>query len=322
MEKTNFSIVFMGTPDFAVESLKAILQAGICVKAVVTSPDKPSGRGLQLSESPVKKYAVRYSLPVLQPVNLKAKDFLDSLKKINADLFVAVAFRMLPEAVWGLPEKGTINLHASLLPEYRGAAPINRAIMNGEKMTGVSTFFIQQKIDTGNIIYQETVKITDDMNAGELHDLLMIKGGVLLTKTIKAISENTDQATPQKELIIDSAKLKSAPKIFREDCRIDWNKDVNIVHNHIRGLSPFPGAYTEIKDSKNKIQTFKIYSGDVIDGRHDSDTGKFITDHKSYLYVTCDGGLYNIKELQPEGKKRMTVEEFLRGYKVSDLTIC
>lgn len=311
----------MGTPDFAVDSLRKLVNDNFMVVGVVTSPDKPAGRGLNLQESSVKKFALESEIPVLQPHNLKDENFIDNLRNLDAQLFVVVAFRMLPEIIWSMPEKGTINLHASLLPEYRGAAPINWAIINGEEKTGVTTFFLRHEIDTGNIIQQVSVNISEQMNAGDLHDILMEKGSELLTRTIKAIIEDNFEITPQSEVIIDIGKLKKAPKIFKEDCRINWNKDVKEVYNFIRGLSPYPGAFTEISDNEGKSMIMKIFSGEMISGRHESYPGKIITDNKTYLFITTDGGLYSIRELQVSGKKQMKTEEFLRGNDVGKIII-
>ncbi|WP_443938328.1 methionyl-tRNA formyltransferase [Pedobacter sp. MW01-1-1] len=297
-------IVFMGTPDFAVASLNALVQANFDVVAVVTAPDKPAGRGQKLSESAVKKYAVEKGIPVLQPEKLKNPAFIEELKAFNADLQIVVAFRMLPEIVWNMPAKGTINLHGSLLPQYRGAAPINHAILNGEKESGVTTFFLKHEIDTGDIILSERVAINDDETAGELHDKLMEIGADLIVKTVKAVENGTYTEQPQPE----NATLKHAPKIFKEDCKIDWNKTTQEVYNLIRGLSPYPTAFTFLND-----KTLKIFNAEVIDEKPSIQPGDFLSDGKTYLkYATADGFL-KITDLQYEGKKRMPVEDFLRG---------
>jgi len=299
----------MGTPDFAVASLDALLNAGINIVAVVTAPDKPAGRGQKLNESAVKKYAVEKGLPVLQPVRLKAPDFIEELRSFNADLQVVVAFRMLPEIVWNMPPKGTINLHASLLPHYRGAAPINWAVINGEKHTGVSTFFLQHEIDTGNIIFSEAVDIADDDTAGTVHDNLMLIGAELLVKTVKAIETGNYSETPQKTA--HHEEPKHAPKIFKEDCLINWNQKAQTVYNHIRGLSPYPAAFTTLHD-----KTLKIYTADLIVKEPGIQPSGFLSDGKTYLHFACIDGFIAVKDIQIEGKKRMGVEEFLRGFRI------
>jgi len=299
----------MGTPDFAVASLDALVKAGFNIVAVVTAPDKPAGRGQKLSESAVKKYAFEHNLPVLQPEKLKNPEFIEQLKSFNADLQVVVAFRMLPEVVWSMPQKGTINLHASLLPEYRGAAPINWAIINGEKQSGVSTFFLQHEIDTGNIILSEAVNIEDDDTAGDLHDKLMHVGAHLLVKTVKAIENGDYTETPQKE--VTSTTPTHAPKIFKEDCLINWNQPAQKVYNLIRGLSPYPTAYTTIN---GKI--LKIFKAELIDKEPGIQPSGFLSDGKTYLNFACQDAFISVKDVQVEGKKRMSVEEFLRGFRV------
>ncbi|WP_256009288.1 methionyl-tRNA formyltransferase [Desertivirga xinjiangensis] len=304
-------IIFMGTPDFAVASLDALVQAGFEIVAVVTAPDKPAGRGQKLSESAVKKYATDHDLPVLQPVRLKDQTFLDQLRSYKADLQVVVAFRMLPVAVWDMPAKGTINLHASLLPAYRGAAPINWAVINGEKQTGVSTFFLQHEIDTGNLIFSESIPIGDNDTAGEVHDKLMVTGAKLLVKTVRAIEEGNYTETPQDE--ISGSTITHAPKIFKEDCLINWSCPVHQVYNHIRGLSPYPAAYTIFKD-----KTFKIFSADLSAEKPEKQPSEFLSDGKTFLKFACQDGWISVKDVQLEGKKRMSVEEFLRGFRISE----
>jgi len=299
----------MGTPDFAVASLDALLNAGINIVAVVTAPDKPAGRGQKINESAVKKYAAEKGLPILQPVRLKALDFIEELRSFNADLQVVVAFRMLPEVVWNMPPKGTINLHASLLPHYRGAAPINWAVINGEKQTGVSTFFLQHEIDTGNIIFSEAVDIADDDTAGTVHDKLMLIGAELLVKTVRAIEAGDYTETPQKTP--HHEEPKHAPKIFKEDCLINWNQKAQTVYNHIRGLSPYPAAFTTLHD-----KTLKIYTADLIVKEPGIQPSGFLSDGKTYLHFACIDGFIAVKDIQIEGKKRMGVEEFLRGFRI------
>lgn len=304
----------MGTPDFAVASLDALIRSGKEVVAVVTAPDKPAGRGQKLQQSAVKQYAVEHQLPVLQPVKLKDETFLEELRALKADLQVVVAFRMLPVVVWNMPPKGTINLHGSLLPQYRGAAPINWAIINGEKETGVTTFFLQHEIDTGNILFAEKVAIRDDETAGDVHDRLMLTGADLVVKTVTAIENNDYRERPQNE-ILDVAgnppETKHAPKIFKETCLIDWNKPVSDVYNHIRGLSPYPAAFTHL-DGK----TLKIYSAvrDVV--KPEVEAGQYVTDGKSFLKFACMDGYISLETIQLEGKKRIGIAEFLRGYRL------
>lgn len=299
----------MGTPDFAVASLDALVKAGFNIVAVVTAPDKPAGRGQKLNESAVKKYAVEKSIPVLQPEKLKNPQFLEELKSFEADLQVVVAFRMLPEVVWNMPPKGTINLHGSLLPDYRGAAPINWAVINGELESGVSTFFLQHEIDTGNIIFSASAPIGDDETAGDLHDKLMYIGAELLVKTVKAIEEGNYSQTPQKDMT--SAEPKHAPKIFKEDCEINWNLPAKQVYNHIRGLSPYPTAFTTIHE-----KTLKVFKAELIEKEPGIQPSGFLSDGKTYLHFACQDGFIAVKDVQVEGKKRMGVEEFLRGFRI------
>lgn len=309
-------IVFMGTPEFSVESLDHLIKSGFEVCAVVTVPDKPAGRGLALRQSAVKIYAEKNNLPVLQPVRLKDESFLAELKSYNADLFVVVAFRMLPTEVWQMPSKGTINLHASLLPQYRGAAPINWAIIKGEKVTGITTFFIDKEIDMGKIIYFEEVPIESHYNAGILHDILMKKGAALLSKTVEAIEKNNYPVFSQSEFINPEMELKIAPKLSRESCKINWSLKIEDIHNQVRGLCPYPASWTILKNMETGEElTLKIFSTEIIDGRHASELGECITDTKSYLYYTADGGLLSVLELQPEGRKTMSIGEFLRGFR-------
>ncbi len=302
-------IVFMGTPDFAVASLNALFEAGYNIIGVVTAADKPAGRGQKLQESAVKKYAVEKGLKVLQPLKLKDPEFIEELKSLNADLQVVVAFRMLPEVVWDMPAKGTINLHGSLLPHYRGAAPINHAIINGEKESGVTTFFLKHEIDTGDVIFAEKVAIADDDTAGDLHDKLMATGAALLVKTVKAVEENNYTEQPQPM----SAELKHAPKIFKEFCLIDWNQPVKTVYNLIRGLSPYPTAFTLLNG-----KSIKIFKADYEETEIGQETiaGDFITDGKTFLKFAARDGFILLLDVQYEGKKRMMVDEFLRGMRL------
>ena len=304
-------IVFMGTPEFAVASLNAIVEAGFNVVGVITAPDKPAGRGMKLTESAIKKYAVEKGLHTLQPEKLKNPEFLAELKALNADLQIVVAFRMLPEVVWNMPRLGTINLHGSLLPQYRGAAPINWAIINGEKETGVTTFKLKHEIDTGNILLQEKIMIGENDTAGELHDLMKEIGANLLVTTIKGIEDGSLQETDQTVAIEQvEGKLKHAPKLFTETCTIDWNKSTYDIHNLVRGLSPYPGAITKLQ---GKI--LKIYksSKELIKPNHAA--GEYDSDGKTYLKFACLDGYIHATEIQLEGKKRIGIEDFLRGYR-------
>jgi methionyl-tRNA formyltransferase len=308
-DSRSLRIVFMGTPEFAVASLDALVQSRHQVVGVVTVADKPAGRGRQVQMSAVKNYAVEHQLPVAQPEKLRDPEFLNQLTTWNADLFVVVAFRMLPEVVWNMPPMGTINLHGSLLPKYRGAAPINRAIINGEKETGVTTFFLQHEIDTGKVIKRATLPIGPDETAGELHDRMMAIGALTLKETVDLIADGRAEAVAQEMLQSNGEEVCHAPKIFKEDCKIDWSKTGAEIHNFIRGLSPYPAAWTMLGD-----KSLKIFSGNFIQGNPQTQ-GEFSTDQKSILKFACADGWYAIKELQFEGKKRMGVEEFLRGWR-------
>jgi methionyl-tRNA formyltransferase len=329
-------IVFMGTPEFAVASLDAMVKAGYSVVGVITAPDKPAGRGMKLQQSAVKKYALEKGLPVLQPEKLKNPEFLEALRLLNADLQVVVAFRMLPEVVWNMPPMGTINVHASLLPQYRGAAPINWAVINGEKETGVTTFKLKHEIDTGDILLQERISIDENETAGELHDRLKELGATVLVKTIRGLADGSLRETPQSSIgnaesangkrqtamedsknaaslslpAVPHSELKHAPKIFTETCKIDWNKPVGEVHNLIRGLSPFPGAFTHLNE-----KLLKIYRSEKEFKTPSIAAGQFETDGKTFLKLAGTDGFVLVKELQLEGKKRMNVEDFLRGHK-------
>ena len=300
-------IVFMGTPDFAVASLSALYEAGYDIAGVVTAADKPAGRGQKLQESAVKKYAAEKGLKVLQPLKLKDPEFIEELKALNADLQVVVAFRMLPEMVWNMPSKGTINLHASLLPDYRGAAPINHAIINGETESGVTTFFLKHEIDTGDVIFSAKVDIAEDDTAGDLHDHLMATGAELLLKTVKAIADDNYQEQPQ----IAAEELKHAPKIFKEFCKIDWNQPVKKVYNLIRGLSPYPTAFTELNE-----KTIKVFKAAYEETEPGIAAGGFLTDGKTFLKFAAKDGFIQLLDVQYEGKKRMLVDEFLRGMRL------
>jgi methionyl-tRNA formyltransferase len=316
-------IIFMGTPDFAVPSLDILVKNGYQVVAVVTAPDKPAGRGRKISPSPVKRYAIEKEIPVLQPTNLKDPEFIKELKACQADLQIVVAFRMLTEIVWKMPYRGTFNLHASLLPQYRGAAPINWAIINGEKETGLTTFFIDEKIDTGNIVLTDKVTIGSSETAGELHDRLMVKGGELVLRTVKLIHDDQVQSTSQQELVRTEIELKPAPKIFKEDTRINWNKSRTEIFNLIRGLSPYPGAYTSLINPANDSWVLKILKAKLVKRELEPEksktiAGRILTDGKTYLYIDCKDGMLEVEELQLEGKRKMIVPEFLRGFSITN----
>ncbi len=303
-------IIFMGTPEFAVPSLEVLIENKLTVAAVITAPDKPQGRGQKLLPSPVKECALKYNIPVLQPANLKSPDFLEELKSYHANLQVVVAFRMLPEAVWSMPALGTFNLHASLLPQYRGAAPINWAIMNGEKETGATTFFLKHEIDTGSIIFQEKEPILDTDNVGSLYDRLMKSGSQLVLKTVRAIEKGEYPSIVQPT----EGEIKHAPKIFKETCEINWNQSSESVRNFVRGLSPYPGAWANLNEKVFKILKCEVKQS-TVDGRQ-STAGSLKTDDKTYLSVKSSDGWVSIEELQPEGKKKMNIQEFLRGNKI------
>jgi methionyl-tRNA formyltransferase len=310
----------MGTPEFAVESLDKLVKNNYSIAGVVTAADKPAGRGQQLQQSAVKKYALEHGLKILQPEKLKDESFLAELKALNADLQIVVAFRMLPEAVWNMPRLGTYNLHASLLPKYRGAAPINWAIINGEKETGVTTFKLQHEIDTGNVLFQEKVKIGEEETAGELHDKLKAAGAELLLKTVRAIEKSEKENTALDFLPQDNSKATHAPKIFRETCRINWNEPLKNIHNLVRGLSPYPGAWCEIGESEGEKLLLRILKARAEEESHDETNGSLMTDGKTYLKAACPGGHLNITQLQLQGKKVMKTDEFLRGFRMKSGT--
>jgi methionyl-tRNA formyltransferase len=308
-------IVFMGTPDFAVESLKALVENGYNVVGVITAPDKPAGRGRQLSESAVKKYAAANNLLVLQPEKLKSPEFITGLQRLNPDLQIVVAFRMLPEMVWNMPPKGTFNLHASLLPQYRGAAPLNWAVINGERETGLTTFLLSHEIDTGQIIFQEKVAIGENDSVGDLHDQMMAIGASLVLKTVDAIAENRIVPIDQEELIESSEQIKPAPKIFKDDCKIDWSANTESVRNLIRGLSPYPAAWTELINVKTQeVLAAKIFQATVDSLVEPANPGTIETDGKKYLKIACSEGCLSITDIQLSGKKRMKIDELLRGF--------
>lgn len=309
-------IVYMGTPDFAVEPLRLLLQNGYNIIATVTAPDKPAGRGQKINQSAVKRFALENDLPVLQPDKLRDPDFVTNLKSLNADVFIVVAFRMLPEAVWSLPRLGTFNLHASLLPNYRGAAPINWAIINGESKTGVTTFLIDKEIDTGKILLQQEAGIGVDETAGELHDRLMFVGAKLVERTIEVLASERAEPILQEKLVTQGSAIKPAPKLFKETTRIDWTKPTATTHNLIRGLSPYPTAWSELRRYEEPSLGAKIFKSRIIKEKtHGVDLGKIISDEKSYLHVACSDGTISIEEIQVAGKRRLTVSEFLLGFR-------
>ncbi len=320
IKKEDLRIVFMGTPEFAVESLKALLENNYQVVGVVTSPDKPAGRGYQIQCSAVKQFALDKGLKILQPEKLKDSSFIEELRELRADLQIVVAFRMLPEIVWDMPRLGTFNLHGSLLPQYRGAAPINWAIINGEKRTGVTTFFISHEIDTGRIIFREGTQIGAEENASDIHDRLMRIGASLVIKTMKAICNEEYETTDQEEYIINPEELKLAPKIFKENCRINWNKKKEDIYNLIRGLSPYPAAWTELVSDSTR-QTLKIYTAMRKGGVSNLPNGSILTDNKTYLDVVVDDGYISLQNVQLSGRKRMDIEEYLRGRKIEGSTL-
>jgi methionyl-tRNA formyltransferase len=300
-------IVFMGTPDFAVASLEALVKAGYNIVGVVTAPDKPAGRGMKITESPVKKFALKKGIKLLQPEKLRDPAFLEELRSIQADLQIVVAFRMLPEVVWNMPPKGTINLHGSLLPQYRGAAPINWAVINGETETGVTTFKLKHEIDTGDILMQESFPIGENETAGEVHDKMKDIGAQLLVRTVQGIVEGNVEPTVQPAT---ETPLKHAPKIYTDTCRIDWTKSAKEIHDLIRGLSPFPGAFTELGDN-----TLKVFRSEIENIIPTSKPGRHESNRSTYLKFACKDGYIHLKDIQLEGKKRMPVEDFLRGYR-------
>ncbi len=317
MKKEDLRIVYMGTPDFAVPALRALVEGGYNVVGVITMPDKAAGRGHKLQYSPVKQYALEQNLPLLQPEKLKDEAFVEALRNWKADLQIVVAFRMLPEVVWNMPRFGTFNLHASLLPQYRGAAPINWAVINGEKETGITTFFLQHAIDTGNVIQQVRIPIAETDNVGDVHDRLMELGAELVVETVDAIIAGTVKAVPQEEMAA-GIELKAAPKIFKETCRIDWDQPSKRVYDFIRGLSPYPAAWCELKGANGQEVVVKIYESEIINENHQMTPGTLVSDGKKNLFVATQDGFIAIRSLQLPGKKRLGVEELLRGYQFAN----
>ncbi len=311
-------IAYFGTPEFAASQLEAILAAGYEVAVVVTMPDKPAGRGRQIQYSDVKKTALEHSLPLLQPEKLRDPLFLEQLASYQANLFVVVAFRMLPAVVWQMPELGTFNLHASLLPQYRGAAPINFAIINGESETGLTTFFLNEEIDKGAVIMREHVSIRPDETAGELHDELMLLGNKVVVETIQKIEQGAVEALPQEELA-EGQTLKPAPKISKEFCNVDWHQDCLTVYNHIRGLSPYPAAHTQLVSEAGERIDMKVFAADMEACETGMTVGSVVTDNKKYLKVAVKDGYIHLTKVQQAGKKAMPIEDFLRGTQLNGL---
>ncbi|RHJ83220.1 methionyl-tRNA formyltransferase [Parabacteroides sp. AM08-6] len=316
MKKEDLRIVYMGTPDFAVESLRALVEGGYHVVGVITMPDKPVGRhGSVLQASPVKQYAVSQGLPVLQPEKLKDETFLAELRALNADLQIVVAFRMLPEVVWNMPRMGTFNLHASLLPQYRGAAPINWAVINGDKETGATTFFLTHEIDTGKIIRQKHLPIADTDDVGTVHDALMVMGAGLVLETVDLLLAGQTDAVSQEEFYKEVSELRPAPKIFKDTCRIDWHRPVKKIYDFIRGLSPYPVAWTELISPEDTRMAFKIYQSEKRPETHDYPIGTILTDKKTYVDVAVEDGFLRLLSVQLAGKKRLPITDFLNGFK-------
>ena len=313
MNKKELRIIYMGTPEFAVEPLKTLVEGGYNVVAVVTMPDKPSGRGLKLQASPVKQYAQSANIHVLQPEKLKDEAFIIELKSFDADLQVVVAFRMLPEIVWAMPKNGTFNLHASLLPQYRGAAPIHHAVLNGENETGATTFFLQHSIDTGDIIFQEKITIGEKENTGSVHDKLMHLGSELVKKTVDAVINGNVIAKPQGNYL-NNSQLKPAPKLTRENTRIDWTSDGKKIYNFIRGLSPFPTAWSELCNENGEIIGLKVFEASFKYSDHGLKPGTIVSDEKKELDVAVNDGFIVLERLQISGRKAMETDEFLRGF--------
>ena len=317
MKKEELRIVYMGTPDFAGEPLRRLVEGGYNVVGVITMPDKPAGRGHKLQYSPVKQYALDHNLPLLQPEKLKDEEFVQALRDWKADLQIVVAFRMLPEVVWNMPRLGTFNLHASLLPQYRGAAPINWAVINGDKETGITTFFLKHEIDTGEVIQQVSVPIADTDDVGIVHDKLMELGGRLVTETVDAILHDTVKPIPQEEMAVVGA-LRPAPKIFKDTCRINWNQPVKRIYDFIRGLSPYPAAWTELLQPDGEAVVVKVFETEKIIKAHPLTPGTLLTDGKTFMDVAATDGFISIRSLQLPGKKRLKTDELLRGFRLTE----
>ena len=313
--KESLKIVFFGTPDFAVESLDRLVSGGYNIVGVVTMPDKAAGRGHKMFQSPVKEYALAHNLKLMQPANLKDPEFVEELRSLNADLQIVIAFRMMPEVVWNMPPLGTFNLHASLLPKYRGAAPINWAVMNGDKETGVTTFFLKHEIDTGDIIQQEKIEIAETDNVGVVHDRLMTLGAGMVIETVDAIIAGTVKPIPQEDMLNKDEEPTPAPKIFKETCEIDFKRTAREVYNHIRGLSPYPAAWTTIKDANGAEFALKIYETELPSEKVVGEPGAVVATKDTLTFACADGSI-EVKSIQLAGKKRMTTAEFLRGFKL------
>lgn len=318
MDKKDLRIVFFGTPEFAVESLKALVEGGYNVVGVVTVPDKPAGRGRHLLESDVKQYAVSQGLHVMQPVKLKDEEFVNELRSLDAHLFIVIAFRMLPEVVWGMPPMGTFNLHASLLPKYRGAAPINWAVMNGDKTTGVTTFFLKHEIDTGDVIEQRSIEIGRKDNVGVVYDRLMMMGAGMVLNTVDNIVAGQVKPIPQDEMLTAGEEPTPAPKIFKETCRIDWTRSAEEIYNHVRGLSPYPAAWTTLVDDEGKESVIKVYETGEPEAAQGLVPGTIKADGKT-MRVACADGWLQIVSLQLAGKKRMDADAFMRGFTLNHI---
>ena len=322
MKAKDLRIIYMGTPDFAVAPLKELIENQYNIVAVITAPDKPAGRGKKLRASAVKQFAEKHNLNILQPEKLKDPGFNKQLQDLKPDLNIVVAFRMLPKQVWQLPKLGTFNLHASLLPQYRGAAPINWAIINGETKTGLTSFLIDDQIDTGQIILQEEIEIGYKDNVGSLHDKMMIKGAKLVLKTVNLLAEGNFKPIPQNTLIKDVSQLKAAPKIFKDDCKINWQQNGEKIYNFIRGLSPYPAAWTIFQNiNGDKILSAKIFEAEYLNEKHEMLTGDIDSDKKTYLHIAVPDGFIAIKSIQLEGKKRLNIEDFLRGFDIENYLI-
>ena len=317
MKKEDLRIVYMGTPDFAVESLRCLVEGGYNVVGVITMPDKPAGRGHKLQFSPVKQYALEHSLPLLQPEKLKDEAFVEALREWKADLQIVVAFRMLPEVVWNMPRLGTFNLHASLLPQYRGAAPINWAVINGDTETGITTFFLRHEIDTGEVIQQVRIPIADTDDVGIVHDKLMMLGGKLVTETVDAILNDAVKPIPQEEMAV-VGELRPAPKIFKDTCRIDWNQPVKRIYDFIRGLSPYPAAWSELVQPDGETVVMKIFETEKIIQSHQLTPGTLLTDGKTYIHLAAADGIIGMLALQLPGKKLLKTDELLRGFRLTE----
>ena len=317
MKKEDLRIVYMGTPDFAVEALRCLVEGGYNVVGVITMPDKPAGRGHKLQFSPVKQYALDHHLPLLQPEKLKDADFVEALRAWKADLQIVVAFRMLPEVVWNMPRLGTFNLHASLLPQYRGAAPINWAVINGDTETGITTFFLKHEIDTGEVIQQVPVPIAETDDVGIVHDKLMLLGGRLVVETVDAILDGTVKSVPQEKMAV-AGEVRPAPKIFKETCRIDWHQPVKRIYDFVRGLSPYPAAWTELVQPDGESVVVKVFETEKMEAAHQLAPGTVQTDGKNYIRVAATDGFIAIRSLQLPGKKRLKTDELLRGFRLTE----